>query len=205
MRANLGIRRRLAPLVGNDRRALELLHGLLFALPGSPVLYYGDEIGMGDDITLPDRDGVRTPMQWTVERSAGFSDTDPARLYPPVIDDEVYGPAAVNVATQQADPGSLLNWIRNLLTVRRDHPEMGLGSFEILDHGNDAVLAFLRAFEDRTTLVLANVSEAPQAVHLPTLAGRLLGDEAEPGVDRDGFTAEIGPLEFRWLPMAPEA
>jgi maltose alpha-D-glucosyltransferase/alpha-amylase len=203
-RLNLGIRRRLAPLVGSDRRALELLHGLLLSLPGSPVLYYGDEIGMGDDLSLPDRDGVRTPMQWDASPYGGFTepDTDAATVYPPVIAGASHGPEATNVEAQRADPGSLLNWVRSMLAVRREHPEMGLGSFEILDHGNDAVLAFVRAAEVGQTLVLANVSEHPQAVNLPSLAGRARAVDADLTIDPGGLTVQVGPLEFRWLKLS---
>jgi len=203
-RLNLGIRRRLTPLVGNDRRALELLHGLLFSLPGSPILYYGDEIGMGDDISLPDRDGVRTPMQWDGSLHAGFtgSGVDAAAVYPPIVAAEAYRPEQVNVAAQRADPGSLLNWVRSMLAVRREHPEMGRGTFEILEHDNDAVLAFVRGMGSRATLVAVNVSEHPQAVHLPSLAGRVEAGDADLIVDPTGLTVQIGPLEFRWLRLS---
>jgi maltose alpha-D-glucosyltransferase/alpha-amylase len=202
-RLNLGIRRRLAPLLGNDRRALELLHGLLLSLPGSPVLYYGDEVGMGDDISLPDRDGVRTPMQWDGTLHGGFTDPSVVEtaVYPPVIDGEIYGPHRVNVAAQRADPGSLLNWVRSMVAVRREHPEMSVGTFEILDHGNDAVLAFVRAHGSRETLVVANVSEHPQEAHLPVLAGRVRPGDSDLAVDPAGLTVQVGALEFRWLEL----
>ncbi len=201
-RLNLGIRRRLAPLAGNDRRAIELLHGLLLSLPGSPILYYGDEIGMWDDVELPDRDGVRTPMQWTPR--GGFTKAETS--YYPMITGR-FGTEAINVADQRDDPGSLLNWVRDMLVARRDRPEMGLGTFEMIDHPNDAVFAFLREHGDRATLVLANFAIDAQAIRFPPgrLGGRvpidaLSGDPLE-GVTADPFAFDIGSLEFRWLEL----
>src|SRR5690606_26742670 len=127
MRVNVGIRRRLAPLLDNNRRAIELLHGLLFALPGTPIVYYGDEIGMGDNIYLGDRDGVRTPMQWNGDRNAGFSRADPARLFLPLIMDPLYGYQAVNVDAQERSASSLLNWMRRMIALRRNRPALGRG------------------------------------------------------------------------------
>jgi maltose alpha-D-glucosyltransferase/alpha-amylase len=203
-RLNLGIRRRLAPLAGNDRKSIELLHGLLLSLPGSPVLYYGDEIGMGDNVDLPDRDGVRTPMQWT--RDGGFTEARKS-AYLPMITGPDYGPEAVNVEDQMADPGSLLTWIRDMLAARRRRPEMGPGSFDMIDHPNDAVVAFLREHEGRATLVLANFAADPQAVSLPAdrLGGLVVVDaiSGEPleGITVDPFTFDLGPLEFRWFEL----
>ena len=148
MRMNLGIRRRLAPLLDNSRRQIELFHALLFTLPGSPILYYGDEIGMGDNIFLGDRDGVRTPMQWTADRNGGFSRAEFAELYLPPVLDQVYGFPALNVEAQRKNPGSLLHWVRSLLHVRKSHPVLGRGRFRALRPTNDKVLAFLR-YDDR--------------------------------------------------------
>ena len=147
MKLNLGIVRRLATLVDNDRRAVELLHSLLFSLPGSPVLYYGDEIGMGDNVYLRDRDGVRTPMQWTPDRNGGFSHADFAQLYLPPLMDPVYGFQAVNVEAQVRNPSSLLHWMHRMLEVRRQHPVFGTGSMEVVSTDNPSVLAYVRAPE----------------------------------------------------------
>ena len=149
MRLNLGIRRRLAPLMDNGRQQIELMHSLLFTLPGSPVLYYGDEIGMGDNIHLGDRNGVRTPMQWTGDRNAGFSRADPSALYQPVILDPIYNYQAVNVEAQLASPTSLLNWLRRLIQVRREHKVFGRGSLEFLPCGNRRVVAYVRRHPGR--------------------------------------------------------
>jgi maltose alpha-D-glucosyltransferase / alpha-amylase len=170
MRANIGIRRRLAPLLDNDRNQLELFTALLLSLPGSPVLYYGDEIGMGDNIWLGDRDGVRTPMQWTPDRNAGFSRCDPGRIYLPVIMDAVYGYQAVNVEAQSSAVQSLLNWTRRMIHVRREHPAFGLGDFVELGCSNPSVLAYSRHHygDHETDLVLCvnNMSRFPQPVEL---------------------------------------
>jgi maltose alpha-D-glucosyltransferase/alpha-amylase len=160
MRRNLGIRRRLAPLVDNDRRVAELLHGLLLSLPGSPVLYYGDELLMGDNIYLGDRDGVRTPMQWSPDRNAGFSRADFARLYLPPLMDPVYGYQAVNVEAEQRDPSSFLHWLRRMLVVRHEYPQFATGSFEVLPADNPSVLAYMRQARDAQLPVF----EAPDAV-----------------------------------------
>ena len=144
MKRNIGIGRRLAPLVDNDRRVAELLHALLFSFPGSPVLYYGDEIGMGDNIYLGDRDGVRTPMQWSPDRNAGFSRADFAQLYLPPLMDPVYGYQAVNVEAQMRNPSSLLHWMKRMLEVRKQHPVFGTGSFEVISVENPSVLAYVR-------------------------------------------------------------
>jgi maltose alpha-D-glucosyltransferase / alpha-amylase len=181
MRANIGIRRRLAPLLGNDRRRIELATALLLSLPGSPVVYYGDEIGMGDNIWLADRDGVRTPMQWTPDRNAGFSTADPGRLYLPLVSDSVYGYQAVNVEAQEGVESSLLHWNRRILRVRAEHPAFGLGGYTELDCANPTVLAFLRdhvpgdpgdggAPERDVVLCVFNLSARPQAVDLELLA-----------------------------------
>jgi maltose alpha-D-glucosyltransferase/alpha-amylase len=165
-RLNLGIRRRLAPLLENDRRKIELLNSLLLSMPGTPVIYYGDEIGMGDNIYLGDRDGVRTPMQWSPDRNGGFSKIDPARLFLPPIQDAVYGFNSVNVEAQIASPSSLLNWMRRMIAVRRKHKALGRGILHFLYPSNRKVLAYLRRYDDETLLFLANVSRAPQAAEL---------------------------------------
>jgi maltose alpha-D-glucosyltransferase/alpha-amylase len=166
MKANVGIRRRLAPLLENDHGQVKLFNGLLLSLPGSPVLYYGDEIGMGDNIYLGDRDGVRTPMQWNADRNAGFSQADPQKLYLPLILDPVYGYQALNVDAQMRSATSLLNWTRKLLGIRKQHPVFGMGSYEELGSSNPSVLAFVREFGDDVVLCVNNLSRFPQPVEL---------------------------------------
>jgi maltose alpha-D-glucosyltransferase/alpha-amylase len=176
MKANIGIRRRLAPLLDNDRNQLELFTALLLSLPGSPVMYYGDEIGMGDNIWLGDRDGVRTPMQWTVDRNAGFSTCDPQRLYLPLNMDPIYGYQALNVEAQQRNPGSLLHWTKRMIEIRKRHRVFGLGGYEELSSSNPSVLAFVREHtgageEDGVDLAdhilcVNNLSRFPQPVEL---------------------------------------
>ncbi|WP_370328239.1 maltose alpha-D-glucosyltransferase [Euzebya sp.] len=166
MRMNVGIRRRLAPLLDNDRRLIELFHALLFSLPGSPVMYYGDEIGMGDNIYLGDRDGVRTPMQWTPDRNGGFSSADFAALYLPPIVDPVYGYQVTNVEQQQRQTTSLLHWVRDMMGIRKRHPVFGTGTFEALDSSNPKVLAFLREDAEQHVLVVANLGATAQFVQL---------------------------------------
>jgi maltose alpha-D-glucosyltransferase/alpha-amylase len=171
-RINLGIRRRLAPLLENDRTRIELMNSLLLSMPGTPVLYYGDEIGMGDNIFLGDRDGVRTPMQWTSDRNGGFSRVDPQRLYLPPIQDPIYGFEAVNVEAQSREPSSLLNWTRRLLTVRSGTHAFGRGRFKMLHPGNRKILAYLRETDDDVVLCVANVSRIAQPVELELSAYR---------------------------------
>ncbi len=166
MRLNLGIRRRLAPLMENDRRRMELLHGLMFSMPGTPVMYYGDEIGMGDNIFLGDRDGVRTPMQWSLDRNGGFSRADPAQLYLPPIMDPVYGYQSVNVEAQSRSPSSFLNWMKRLIAVRKARLAFGRGDQRFLYPSNRKVLAYLRSHNDETILCIFNLARAPQAVEL---------------------------------------
>jgi maltose alpha-D-glucosyltransferase/alpha-amylase len=165
-RINLGIRRRLAPLLENDRRKIQLLNSLLLSMPGTPVVYYGDEIGMGDNIYLGDRDGVRTPMQWSIDRNGGFSRADPAKLFLPAIQDPIYGFSAVNVEAQLASPWSLLTWMRRMIAVRRSSPAFGRGGLRFLYPANRKVLAYLRETGDERILCVVNVSRAPQAVEL---------------------------------------
>ncbi|MEO8631028.1 MAG: putative maltokinase, partial [Betaproteobacteria bacterium] len=166
MRVNVGIRRRLAPLMENDRRRIELISCMLMTMPGSPILYYGDEIGMGDNIFLGDRNGVRTPMQWTSDRNAGFSRADPQRLFLPPVMDPVYGYQAVNVEAQARNPTSLLNWTTRLIQMRKNHRAFGRGTLSFLEPGNRKVLAYLREHQDETILCVANLARHPQAAEL---------------------------------------
>jgi maltose alpha-D-glucosyltransferase/alpha-amylase len=205
MRLNLGIRRRLAPLLSNDRARIELANSLLFTLTGSPVIYYGDEIGMGDDMWLEDRDGVRTPMQWTAGPNAGFSSADPARLYCPLIDDETYGYRQVNVKAQQADSGSLLNQMRKMIRIRKAHAALGRGEIHFLEPANRAVLAYLRTYGDEAILVVNNLSSDPQWVELDlgTWAGGqpsdLLTQVTPPAFTSVPYRLELGRYDYRWL------
>ena len=209
MRLNLGIRRRLAPLLDNDRRKIELANSILFTLPGSPIIYYGDEIGMGDNIWLPDRHGVRTPMQWDSSPSAGFSEGDPATFYNPLIEGEEYGPAAVNVADQKGDPGSLLNRMRHLIAVRKAHPALGRGGYRFLDVTNPHALAILREHEGAAILALHNLAGTPQRVALPLrdFADRaprdLLDPDAEPldAIGDGDYLAAMEPYGYRWIEL----
>ena len=171
MKANVGIRRRLGPLLDNDRNQIQLFTALLLSLPGSPILYYGDEIGMGDIIWLGDRDAVRTPMQWTPDRNAGFSTANPGRLYLPPIQDPVYGYQAVNVEAQRDTSTSLLNWTRTMLAVRRRHDAFALGAFRELGGSNPSVLAYVRDLDGTETtggvvLCVNNLSRFPQPIEL---------------------------------------
>src|SRR3954462_8783323 len=166
MRINLGIRRRLAPLLDNDRRKIELLNSMLFSMPGTPVLYYGDEIGMGDIIYLGDRDGVRTPMQWTPDRNGGFSRADFAQLYLPPLMDPVYGFQAVNVEAQLRQPNSLLRWLRRLIALRKQHPVFGLGTYEALRADNPRIFSHVHTYEDDIVLCVHNLARSAQAVEL---------------------------------------
>jgi maltose alpha-D-glucosyltransferase / alpha-amylase len=215
MKINVGIRRRLFPLLDNDRRIAELFHAMLYSLPGSPIMYYGDEIGMGDNIYLGDRDGVRTPMQWTPDRNAGFSRADFARLYLPVLMDPVYGYQAVNVESQQRNPSSLLHWVRRMLEVRRQHPVFGMGSFEVLTAENPSVLAFVRELTDEesgaTDIVMCayNLSRFAQPVelHLAHYEGyvphELLGRVPFPPIGELPYFLTLAPYGFYWFRLAP--
>jgi maltose alpha-D-glucosyltransferase / alpha-amylase len=208
MVSNVGIRRRLAPLLDNDRSVIELFHALLFSLPGSPVMYYGDEIGMGDNIYLGDRDGVRTPMQWNIDRNAGFSRAEFAQLYLPPIMDQVYSYQALNVEAQQRNSSSLLHWVRELIQIRKRHPVFGLGSFEALRPANSRVLAFLREDADDTILVVANMAGTAQYVELDLsrFAGHhpieMAGGTYFPQIGDLPYLLTMGPHGFYWFQIA---
>jgi len=205
MKLNLGIRRRLAPLVDNDRRVMELFHALLFSLPGSPILYYGDEIGMGDNVFLGDRDGVRTPMQWSPDRNAGFSRADWAQLYTAPIMDPVYGYQALNVEAELRDPSSLLHWLQRMLAVRKRHPLFGRGTFEVLSAENPSVLAFIRELGEDVVLCVNNLSRFAQPVELSLqrFEGRtpieLLGRVPFPRIGELPYLLTLGPYSFYWF------
>ena len=210
MRANVGIRRRLAPLLDNSRAEIELAHALLLSLPGSPCLYYGDEIGMGDNIWLPDRDAVRTPMQWTPDRNAGFSTADPGKLYLPVNQSLVHHYTTTNVEAQLAQPTSLLHWVHGMLAVRRQHPVFGTGDFAVLPCDNDAILAFLRTSAEETVLCVANLASTPRSgvVRLPDHAGHrvadIFGGAPFPEVSPRGeVLVTLGSRDFFWLTVTP--
>jgi maltose alpha-D-glucosyltransferase/alpha-amylase len=207
-RLNLGIRRRLAPLMENDRRRIELMVSLLLSLPGTPILYYGDEIGMGDNIYLGDRDGVRTPMQWTPDRNAGFSRADPATLFLPPIMDAVYGYQALNVEAQSRSLSSLLNWMKRLIGVRKSLKVFGRGTLTFLYPSNRAVLTYLRQHEDFTVLCVSNLSRSAQAVELDlsAFAGRipveLLGQTSFPMIGEGFYTVTLQGHGFYWFQLA---
>src|SRR5690554_7991097 len=156
-RINLGIRRRLAPLMQNDRRKIELMNTLLLSMPGTPVLYYGDELGMGDNIYLGDRDGVRTPMQWSMDRNGGFSQANPQMLYLPPIMDPVYGYQTINVEAQEADASSMLNWMRRMIAARKQHTAFSRGDLRMLYPSNRRILAYARCHGDEKILCVANL------------------------------------------------
>lgn len=218
-RINLGIRRRLAPLLQRDRRRWELLNSFLLSMPGTPVIYYGDEIGMGDNIHLGDRDGVRTPMQWTPDRNGGFSRVDPARLVLPAIMDAQYGFEVVNVESQQGNPFSLLNWMRRMLTVRKKHQAFGRGSLKLIYPSNRKILAYLRSHTStdsdgnsvsETILCVANISSLAQAVELDLgeFAGRIpiemLGGSVFPTIGQLPYMLTLSPYDFYWFVLATE-
>jgi len=205
MRLNLGIRRRLAPLMDNGRRQIELMHSLLFTLPGSPVLYYGDEIGMGDNVHMGDRDGVRTPMHWTGDRNAGFSRADPSALYAPVSLDPIYHYQAVNVEAQLRSPTSLLNWLRTWVRIRREHKVFGRGSLEFIPCRNQRVVAYVRLYQDQIALVINNLSRFSQAAELDLSRFRgltpieMAGNALFPRIGDDPYPITLGPHAFYWL------
>ena len=206
-RLNIGIRRRLAPLVGNSRGRIELLTGLLFSFPGTPVLYYGDEIGMGDNLYLGDRNGVRTPMQWTGDRNAGFSRADPARLYSPIIMDPVYGYQAVNVEAQESDGASLLQWMRNMIRLRRLFKVFGRATMEFVSPSNRKVLAYVRRYRDDVVLCVANLSRTVQPAELDLSAFEgmtpveMLGYTEFPPIGTLPYFLTLGPYGFYWFEL----
>lgn len=205
MRLNLGIRRRLAPLLQNDRAAIEVANSMLLTFVGSPVLYYGDEIGMGDNIWLNDRDGVRTPMQWNAGPNAGFSEAPAEALFIPLIDDEVFGYRRVNVAAQEVDPDSLLNRMRTLLKVRKQYPVFGRGNMALLDAAPHSVLAYRRDYDGETFVVVNNLAPEAVSVTLP-LAGfegrtpvDVLSGEALPVIGGEAYRLSLPRYGYRWL------
>ncbi len=210
-RINLGIRRRLAPLLERDRRRIELMNYLLFSMPGTPVIYYGDEIGMGDNFHLGDRDGVRTPMQWSPDRNGGFSRADPSALVLPPVMDPLYGFDSVNVEAQLRDRHSLLNWMRRTLAIRKQHRAFGRGTFRLLYPKNRKVLAYLREHEQETLLCVANLSRTPQAVELDLseftgqLPIELDGGSVFPPIGQLSYLLTLPPYGFYWFLLAREA
>ena len=205
MRLNLGIRRRLASLLDNDRRRVELMNGMLLSLPGTPIIYYGDEIGMGDNIYLGDRNGVRTPMQWSGGWNAGFSSADPESLYSPLISNPVYGYQAVNVLSQKRSEHSLLSWMQHIIRVRRSTPVFGAGSIEFLYPANHRVLAYIRKLGNEVVLVVNNLSNAAQAVELDlkrykgNLLIEMFGKNLFPRVGDLPYLLTMGPYQFYWF------
>jgi maltose alpha-D-glucosyltransferase/alpha-amylase len=210
MRINLGIRRRLAPLLGNDRRQIELLNTLLLSLPGTPVLYYGDEIGMGENVYLGDRNSVRTPMQWSPDRNAGFSRATPQKLYLPLIIDSEYHYEAINVEAQRGNPNSLWYSIKRLIATRQRFRAFGLGSFELLHPVNRKVLAFIRRYEDETILVVANLSRFLQTAELDLadfegqMPVEIYGRTEFPAITKDLYFLSVGPYGCYWFMLKPQ-
>jgi maltose alpha-D-glucosyltransferase / alpha-amylase len=210
-RINLGIRRRLAPLMENDPERIKLMNSLLLSMPGSPIVYYGDEIGMGDNIYLGDRNGVRTPMQWSPDRNAGFSRADPQRLYLPPIMDPVYGYQAVNVEAQERDPGSLLNWMKRMLHIRRQSRAFGRGRLSFLKPGNRKVLAYLREYADEAVLCVANLARSAQPVELDLrrfksrVPVELLGRTSFPPIGDLPYLLTLPAHAFYWFRLAADA
>jgi maltose alpha-D-glucosyltransferase / alpha-amylase len=209
MRINVGIRRRLAPLVDNSRRRIELLNSLLFSFPGTPIVYYGDELGMGDNIYLGDRNGVRTPMQWNGDRNAGFSRAVPAKLYSPVVMDPVWGYEAINVEAQQGDPSSLLSWMRNMIALRKLFQVFGRGTLSFLNPANRKILAYIREYQNERVLCVANLSRFAQPVELDlaSFAGmvpvEMLGYVEFPRIRTTPYPLTVGPYGFLWLELQP--
>jgi maltose alpha-D-glucosyltransferase/alpha-amylase len=209
MKANIGIRRRLAPLLENDRNQLELFTALLLSLPGSPVLYYGDEIGMGDNIWLGDRDAVRSPMQWSPDRNAGFSSSDPGRIYLPPIMDPLYGYQAVNVEAQLNSSTSLLHWNRHMIEIRKRHSAFGLGDYHELGGSNPSVLAYVRSHGDSTVLCVNNMSRFPQPVELDLSAWHgshpheLTGGVPFPKIGELPYLLTLPGHGFYWFSITP--
>jgi maltose alpha-D-glucosyltransferase/alpha-amylase len=210
MKLNLGIRRRLAPLLDGGRDEIELMHAILFSLPGSPVLYYGDEVGMGDNIFLGDRDGVRTPMQWTGDRNGGFSRADFAQLYLPPLMDPVYGYQAVNVEAQLRTPTSLLRWLHRFIALRKEHPVFGHGHYEPLVTENPRIFAHIRTYEDDVVLCVHNLARSAQAVELDLSAyngfvpEEMLGRTRFPAIGELPYLLTLGPRGWFWFTLRRE-
>ena len=210
MKINVGIRRRLAPLLDGGRDEIELMHAILFSLPGSPVLYYGDEIAMGDNVYLGDRDGVRTPMQWTGDRNGGFSRADFAQLYAPPLMDPVYGFQAVNVEAQLRTPTSLLRWLRRFISLRQEHPVFGLGTYEPIEPSNRKIFAHLRVYEDDVMLCVHNLARSAQAVELDLSAyeGRrpveVFGRSRFPKIGELPYLLTLAPRGFYWFQLTED-
>jgi maltose alpha-D-glucosyltransferase/alpha-amylase len=211
MKLNLGIRRRLAPLLDNGRDEIELMHAILFSLPGSPVLYYGDEIGMGDNVFLGDRDGVRTPMHWTGDRNGGFSTADFAQLYLPPLMDPVYGYAAVNVEAQLRTPTSLLRWLHRFVELRKQHPVFGLGTYEPLEPSNPRIFAHVRRWEEEIVLCVHNLARTAQAAELDLaefdglVPEEMFGQTRFPPIGELPYLLTFGARGFYWFRLAEEA
>ena len=207
MRLNLGIRRRLAPLMENSRPRIELMTGLLFSMPGTPVIYYGDEIGMGDNVYLGDRNGVRTPMQWSSDRNGGFSRADPGRLFLPAIMDPVYGYDAINVEAQERSPFSLLKWTQRMIALRKQHPVFGRGSIEFIATSNRKVLTYVRRYEKDVVLCVANLARTvqPVEINLPQFAGltpvEMLGQTEFPRIGDLPYFLTLAPYGFYWFQL----
>src|ERR1700760_1563409 len=210
-RINLGIRRRLSPLMENDQDRIKLMNSLLLSMPGSPILYYGDEIGMGDNFFIGDRNGVRTPMQWSPDRNAGFSRADPQRLYLPPIMDAVYGYAATNVEAQSRDPSSLLSWTKRMLAVRKTSQCFGRGTRKFLKPGNRKILAYLREYGDDTILCVANLSRSaqPAELNLSAFKGRvpveMLGKTTFPPIGELPYLLTLSAYGFYWFKLTTDA
>jgi maltose alpha-D-glucosyltransferase/alpha-amylase len=210
MKLNLGIRRRLAPLLDNGRDEIELMHAILFSLPGAPVLYYGDEIGMGDNVYLGDRDGVRTPMQWTGDRNGGFSRADFAQLYLPPLMDPVYGFGAVNVEAQLRTPTSLLRWLHRFIALRKEHPVFGVGTYEPLRPENPRIFAHVRRYEDDVILCVHNLARSAQAVELDLaefegwVPEEMLGRSAFPPIGKLPYLLTLAPRGWFWFQLRKE-
>lgn len=211
MRVNVGIRRRLAPLLDNDPAKIKLMNSLLLSMPGTPIIYYGDEIGMGDNIYLGDRNGVRTPMQWNPDRNAGFSKTDPQRLYLPPIMDPIYGYQAVNVETQQREPASLLNWMKRLIAVRRSSKAFGRGQLDMLLPGNRKILAYIREYDGELILCVANLSRSAQPVELDLhrfkglVPVEMLGQTVFPPINDSPYFLTLHRYSFYWFRLGQTA
>ncbi len=211
MKLNLGIRRRLAPLLDNGRDEIELMHAILFSLPGSPVLYYGDEIGMGDNVFLGDRDGVRTPMHWTGDRNGGFSTADFAQLYLPPLMDPVYGYAAVNVEAQLRTPTSLLRWLHRFVELRKQHPVFGLGTYEPLEPSNPRIFAHVRRWEEEIVLCVHNLARTAQAAELDLaefdglVPEEMFGQTRFPPIGELPYLLTFGARGFYWFRLVEEA